>query len=192
MLWVKDGIEEVLQKLGVDPEKGLSPDEVWVRHQKFGLNEFEDEKKETLLQKILHHLSEIPTLILIAAALIAGYMAIFNPPDTIGRGWPKVIVILSIVVINVCLGIYQESKAEKALDALKRMNSFKTTILRGGVKQIEDANQLVPGDIVHLSAGDVITADSRLISASSLQVDESALTGESQPVDKDASVLIEE
>jgi len=192
LLWVKEEINEVLQKLEVDPSKGLSSSEVQFRQQKYGLNEFEEDKKETLLHKILHHLSEIPTLILIAAALIAGYMAIFNPPDTIGRGWPKVIVILSIVVINVCLGIYQESKAEKALEALKRMNSFKTTVLRCGVKQIEDANQLVPGDIVELSAGDVITADSRLITASSLQVDESALTGESQPVDKDAGAEIEE
>ena len=192
MLWVKDDIKEILQKLDTDPSKGLSSDDVQARQQKHGLNEFEEETKETLMQKILHHLSEIPTLILIAAALIAGYMAIFNPPDTIGRGWPKVVVIMSIVVINTCLGIYQESKAEKALEALKRMNSFKTTVIRDGIKQIVEANQLVPGDIVEITAGDVITADSRLISASSLQVDESALTGESQPVDKDADAIIEE
>ena len=192
MLWVKEDIKEVLQKLDADVDAGLSAQEVQARQQKYGLNEFEEEKKETLMQKVLHHLSEIPTLILIAAAMIAGYMAIFNPPETIGRGWPKVIVIMSIVVINVCLGIYQESKAEKALEALKRMNSFKTTVVRDGVKQIIDANQLVPGDIVDITAGDVITADSRLISASSLQVDESALTGESQPVDKDADAIIEE
>jgi len=192
LLWVKEDIKEVLRKLDADIPNGLNLEEIQARQQKYGLNEFEEEKKETLMQKVLHHLSEIPTLILIAAAMIAGYMAIFNPPDTIGRGWPKVIVIMSIVVINVCLGIYQESKAEKALEALKRMNSFKTTVVRDGVKQIVEANQLVPGDIVEITAGDVITADSRLISASSLQVDESALTGESQPVDKDAYAIIEE
>jgi len=192
LIWVKENIEEVLQKLEVNPAQGLNSDEVQARQTKYGLNEFEEDTKETLMQKILHHLAEIPTLILIAAAAIAAYMAIFNPPDTIGRGWPKVIVILSIVIINVILGIYQESKAEKALDALKKMNSFKTTVIRNGIKQIEEANQLVPGDIVELTAGDVITADSRLISCASLQVDESALTGESQPVDKDSAAEIEE
>jgi len=185
MLWVKDNLQDVLKNLDTDPSKGLSQQEVEKRLEKYGLNEFEEEKKETLFKKILHHLSEIPTLILIAAAVIAGYMAIFHPPDTIGNGWPKVIVILSIVVINVCLGIYQESKAEKALDALKKMNAFKTTVIRGGSKQIIEANQLVPGDIVELTSGDVITADARLIEASSLQVEEAALTGESQPVEKD-------
>jgi len=192
MLWVKESISEVLKKLEVDPASGLNQEEIEKRLQKYGLNEFEEERKETLPEKILHHLSEIPTLILIAAAAIAGYMAIFHPPDTIGSGWPKVIVILSIVVINVCLGIYQESKAEKALEALKKMNSFKTTVWRNGKKQIIEASQLVPGDILELSAGDVITADARLIEASSLQVDESALTGESQPVEKDPNANIAE
>ncbi|MCL2223446.1 MAG: cation-translocating P-type ATPase [Defluviitaleaceae bacterium] len=192
MLWVKDNIEDVIIKLNTDKTMGLSPSDVDVRLVEYGLNEFEEEKKETLFNKVLHHLSEIPTLILIAAAAIAGYMAIFHPPDTIGNGWPKVIVILSIVVINVCLGIYQESKAEKALEALKKMNAFKTTVIRDGAKQIIEANQLVPGDVIELSAGDVITADARLIEASSLQVEEAALTGESQPVEKDPAAVIED
>jgi len=192
VLWVRDSIGEVLQKLGVDPAEGLSRNDVQLRLEKYGPNEFEDEKKETLVTKALRHLAEIPTLILIAAAAIAGYMAIFYPPETIGRGWPKVIVILSIVIINICLGIYQESKAEKALDALKKMTAFKTTVKRGGVKQIIEATGLVPGDIVELTAGDVITADARLIESSSLQVEEAALTGESQPVEKDPNAVIAE
>ncbi|MCL1884862.1 MAG: cation-translocating P-type ATPase [Defluviitaleaceae bacterium] len=190
MKWVTEPSQDVLQKLKVDAAIGLSQQVVEARKQKFGLNEFEEEKKETLFAKILHHLSEIPTLILIAAAAIAGYMAIFHPPDTIGNGWPKVIVILSIVIINVCLGIYQESKAEKALEALKKMNAFKTTVIRDGLKQIIEANELVPGDIVELSAGDVITADARILEASSLQVEEAALTGESQPVEKEPTAII--
>ncbi|MCL2387679.1 MAG: cation-translocating P-type ATPase [Defluviitaleaceae bacterium] len=192
MLWVKESINEVLEKLNTDRKTGLSTEEVTTRQTKYGLNEFEEEKKETLLQKIFHHLSEIPTLILIAAALIAGYTAIFHPPDTIGNGWPKVIVILSIVVINVCLGVWQESKAEKALDALKKMNAFKTTTIRDNTKQIIDAAQLVPGDIIELTAGDVITADARIIEASSLQVEEAPLTGESVPVEKDPHAEITE
>jgi calcium-translocating P-type ATPase len=97
---------------------------------------------------------------------------------------------MSIVIINVCLGVWQESKAEKALEALKKMNSFKTTVIRGGSKQIVEANQLVPGDVIELTAGDVITADARLIEASSLQVEEAALTGESQPIEKDPAAVI--
>ncbi|MCL2216856.1 MAG: cation-translocating P-type ATPase [Defluviitaleaceae bacterium] len=192
MLWVKDNIQDVLTKLNTDKITGLHSKVAEARIQKYGRNEFEEEQAETLFQKILHHLKEIPTLILIAAAAIASYTAIFHPPYTIGRGWPKVVVIMSIVVINICLGIWQESKAEKALEALKKMNAFKTTVIRDGVKQIIEAGELVPGDIIELTAGDVITADARLIDASSLQVEEAPLTGESQPVEKDPLAEISE
>ena len=192
MLWVKDKISDIIEQLNTDKNQGLTRREVKARQEKYGLNEFEDEVKDTLLAKIIHHLAEIPTLILIAAAMIAGYTAVFHPPDTIGNGWPKVIVIMSIVVINITLGIWQESRAEKALESLKKMNSFKTTVIRGGEKQIVDANQLVPGDIVELATGDVITADARIITASSLQVDESPLTGESVPVEKNPNAEITE
>ncbi|MDR2599894.1 MAG: cation-translocating P-type ATPase [Oscillospiraceae bacterium] len=192
MLWVKESINEVLRKVDTNAETGLIDAAVKMRQKQYGTNVFEEEKKETLLRKILHHLSEIPTLILIAATMIAAYMAVFHPPDTIGNGWPKVFVILSIIIINTSLGIYQESKAEKALEALKKMNSFKTTVIRGGVRQIVEASDLVPGDIIELTTGDVITADARIISASSLQVDEAALTGESEPVDKDPNADINE
>ena len=177
MIWVKESIDEVTFKLQTDSVLGLTQDEAEARLGKYGRNEFEEEKKETLIQKIIHHLKEIPTLILIAAATIAAYTAIFHPPDTIGRGWPKVVVILSIVIINIYLGIWQESKAEKALEALKKMNAFKTTVIRDGVKKIIDASELVPGDVIELTAGDVITADARLTDASSFQVEEAPLTG---------------
>jgi len=196
MLWVKENIDEVLEKLSTNADTGLGSEEVRRRLDKYGPNEFEEEKKETLLQKILHHLLEIPTLILIAAAVIATVAALMDTQGTYDAGsateWAKVAVILLIVIINIVLGLYQESKAEKALEALKRMNSFKTTVIRGGVKQIIEANQLVPGDIIELNAGDVITADARLIESSSLQVEEAALTGESHPADKDANAQIEE
>ena len=194
MFWVKENIAEVLEKLNTNSKKGLTQDEVKARQQKYGLNEFEEEKKETLIQKILHHLLEIPSMVLIAAAIIATIAAILNAYD--GRisasDVAKVGVILSIVIINVVLGVHQEGKAAKALDALKKLNTFKTTVIRDGNKQIVDANQLVPGDIIELNAGDVITADARLIDASSLQIEEAALTGESQPVDKKPEVEITE
>ena len=192
--WEKIAIQDVVEKLHTNSEKGLSQEEVLIRQEKYGLNEFDEEKKETIFQKILHHLTEISTIILIAAAAIATVAAIMNQQTDAASfsDWAKVIVILSIVVINVFLGIYQESKSEKALEALKKMNAFKTTVIRSGVKQVIEANQLVPGDVVELAAGDVITADSRLIEASSLQVEEAALTGESQPVEKNPDILIGE
>ena len=192
--WYNLNKNEVLKKLDVNISTGLSQEEVQSRLEKYGLNEFEEEKKETLFQKIIHHLLEISTMILIVASIIATVAAIMNMQGEGGDAsdWAKVIVILSIVVINVVLGLYQESKAEKALEALKKMNAFKTTVIRNGLKQIVEANQLVPGDIVELNAGDVITADSRLIESSSLQVEEAALTGESQPVDKDHNIEIKE
>ena len=187
MLWVKEDISDILRKMDTCRTRGLNNQEVSRRLSRYGRNEFDEEKKETLPEKIRHHLKEIPTLILIGAASVAAYMAIFQ-----GGTWPKVIVIMSIVVINVCLGIYQESKAEKALEALKKMNAFKTKVIREGLKQVIEASELVPGDIIELTAGDVITADARLIEASSLQVEEAALTGESQPVEKDPDAVIAE
>jgi len=195
LLWEKDEISEVIKKLETDTQKGLKQQEIQERQQKYGLNEFEEAKKETLGQKILHHLSEIPTIVLLIASAIATAAAIMNMQTEYGADftdWAKVAVILSIVVINICLGLHQESKSEKALEALKKMNTFRTTVIRDGIKQVVEANQLVPGDIIELAAGDVIAADARLIEASSLQVEEAALTGESQPVDKDPFVLIKE
>ncbi|MCL2696095.1 MAG: cation-translocating P-type ATPase [Clostridiales bacterium] len=187
MLWVKEPIGEVLETLGTDAAQGLCGSEVAQRQARHGLNQFEEKKKDGLFKKIGHHLMEVTAIILLVAAGIAAYMAI-----TEGEGWPKVGVILSIVVINIVLGIYQESKAEKALEALKKLNSSQTTVIRNGTKQKVDADQLVPGDIVSLAAGDIITADARLIESHSLQVDESGLTGESLPVEKDPDVALAE
>ena len=187
MIWVKEPIELVIQKLNTNASEGLSQEQIERRLVKYGLNEFEEEKKETLLQKVIHHLTEITAIILMVASAIAAYMAI-----TQGEGWAKVIVIMSIVAINTILGVYQESKAEQALAALKKLNTAKTTVIRDGSRQQIEADQLVPGDIILLEAGDVITADARLIDASSLQVDEAGLTGESEPIEKKPDVKITE
>ena len=195
MQWVKENIGEVLEEFKVKPDEGLSQQEVEARQAVHGLNEFEEEQKKTMLQRILHHLREIPTMVLIAAAIIAAVAAVlFAMENGYWRASDiaKVVVILTIVIINVSLGLYQEGKAEKALEALKKMNAFKTTVIRAGLKQVIEAPYLVPGDIVELNAGDVITADARLIDCSSLQVEEASLTGESVPVEKDSDVQITE
>lgn len=187
MLWVKESIEQLLSKLHTNLETGLTKEQVKQKHAEFGTNEFEEGKKESLLQKIGHHLLEITTIVLLFAAAISAYLAI-----TTGYGWAKVVVILAIVVLNMVLGIYQENSAEKALAALQSMNAHLTTVLRDGVRMQVDATELVPGDIIEMVAGDMIPADARIISSSSLQVEESALTGESVPVEKDAAAEVSE
>jgi len=187
MLWIKETITTITTKLDTDVSKGLSEAEVKRRIEKYGLNEFETEKKETMFQKIMHHILEISAIILLVAAGIAAYTAIVN-----GEGWAKVWVILGVVVINTFLGIRQEGKAAAALEALKKLNSFEATVIRDGEKTIIDAAHLVPGDIVELVAGDMISADARIVTSSSLAVDESGLTGESLPVEKDPQVITDE
>ena len=127
--WEMYDINEVKAKLKANVERGLTSSEVLLRQEKYGLNEFEEEKKETLFRKILHHLAEIPTMILIVASIIATVAAVMNMQNDGGSvsDWAKVGVILIIVVINVCLGLYQENKAEQALEALKKMNTFKAS-----------------------------------------------------------------
>lgn len=187
MLWTKQKIEEVLQKLNTNQDKGLSSSEAEERLNTYGLNQYEEEKKESILQKIWHHLTDISTIILLVAAAISGYMAITIPG---GTGLPKMIVILSIVVINVILGVSQESRAERALDALKNLNAPFALVIRDG-KRIEiESSKIVPGDIIEINAGDMVPADARLIETSNLQVEESALTGESVPVEKDPEAVV--
>lgn len=187
MLWVKESIDEIVKKLGSNEDKGLDDASILEKQKKYGANEFEEGKKETTLEKVGHHLAEITTIILLVAAAISAYLAL-----TTGYGWAKVIVILAIVVLNIVLGIYQENSAEKALDALKNMNAHLTTVIRSGVRKPIDAKELVPGDIIELQAGDLVPADARIIESSSLQVEESALTGESLPVEKDGNLTVTE
>lgn len=169
--------EEFVRRLKTNSLNGLTQQEAKNRLDLHGYNEFEGQKKETLFQKSLHHITEITSIILMIAAAISGYVAI-----TQGTGWPKVIVILSIVIINVVVAVYQESKSEAALEALKRLNTNTTTVIRDGKKSRINANELVPGDIVEFNTGDIITADCQLLRTNSLQIDESSLTGESEPI----------
>jgi len=192
MLWTRHSIEDVLDDLQTDFIFGLNQEQAEGRLSKYGRNEFKEQKKVTLPQKILLHLLEIPTLIILAAAIIAGYTAIIGESQAGNPSWPTVIIILIIVVINIVLGIWQEAHAEKAVEALKKINPYRTTVLRDGGKLIIDPSEIVPGDIIELMAGDVITADARIIEASALQTDESALTGESQPVEKDPLASVPE
>ena len=180
-------LSNIYRELQTDPVKGLTDHQIDAIREQKGLNKFDDKKQETIFQKIVHHLRDFTSLILLAAAIIALYLAL-----TSDHGFTDPIIIFAIVVLNITLAIRQEMGAEKALEALKRMTAQMTTVIRGGLKMPLNAEQLVPGDILILGAGDMIPADARIIESISLKVEEAVLTGESVPVDKDANAEIDE
>ena len=160
-------------------ENGLSECEAKSRFIKYGPNRLKESKKETLLKKVLKQLSDPMLIVLIIAVFISGFVSFyFNEPFT------DTIIILLVVVVNTILGVYQENKAEKAIDALNNMSKSMTKVIRGGNVFRIESEKLVPGDIVLLEAGDAVPADLRILQSFNLKVEESALTGESVPVEK--------
>ena len=165
-------------------ENGLSSAEVAQRQAKDGLNKLRAAKGKSLVRRFLEQLADPMILILLAAALISGILAYVE-----GDGYTDVIIILAVVLLNAVLGVYQESKAEKAIEALQKMSAATSKVLRDGMLTVQPSEQLVPGDVVLLEAGDAVPADGRLLQAASLKIEEAALTGESVPVDKQAEAL---
>ncbi|HMM69200.1 cation-translocating P-type ATPase [Gudongella oleilytica] len=176
MEWYQQSPEEVAQSLDTSLTTGLSSGSAQSKLETFGPNELKEQEGKSFLQKLIAQFSDFLILILIAAALISVFVG--EAKDAI--------VIMSIVIINALLGLYQEGKAEKALEALKKMASPTAKVLRDGNPQEISSSQLVPGDLVILETGDIIPADIRLVESSNLKVEEASLTGESVPVEKRA------
>ncbi|MCS7239653.1 MAG: cation-translocating P-type ATPase [Candidatus Bipolaricaulota bacterium] len=169
--------EEVLRRLGVDPQRGLSSGEAQARLKKHGPNVLPEAPPTPFWKRVLEQLKGFVILILLVATVIS--MALGD--------WIEAGAILAIVILNAFIGAIQESRAEQALQSLKKMAAPEAQVLRDGVRQTIPARELVPGDIVLLEAGSIVPADLRLLETAQLRVDESSLTGESVPVDKDAS-----
>jgi len=181
--------EEVLKELSSDGMKGLSEAEVSRRQSQYGENKLREKKKKTNLQRFLDQFKDVMILILLAAAAVSFVIACTE-------GEPKEFfepaLILLIVIVNAVMGVLQESKAEKALDALKNMSAPHARVIRDGVEKMIDASALVPGDLIRLEAGDFVPADARLLQSVGLKSEESALTGESVPSEKDAQEVAAE
>ncbi|PEH47296.1 cation-translocating P-type ATPase [Enterococcus faecium] len=184
----KQTIEEVKKVTEADPDTGLSSQEVDERRKKQGLNKFDEAPKESMIKKFFRSLSDFTTIILLIAAVISFYTAFATEHGDLFEG----LLIIAIVVINSVLAIVQEGNAEKALESLQDMNKQTATVIRDGKVTTVESEQLVVGDILVLESGDAISADARLIEASQLRVEESALTGESEAVEKDAAFVAEE
>ena len=181
MEWYQRSQNDLTSELNTDINAGLNPEEVESRLSKYGPNELKEEERKSLLSKIIAQFSDFLILILIGAAIIS--IMVGESKDAI--------VILSIVVVNAFLGIYQEGRAEKSLEALKKMASPNAKVIRNNHHEVVPANSLVPGDIVIIETGDIIPADLRLIESSNLKIEEASLTGESVPVEKDSKIVFD-
>ena len=177
--WFAKDVNEVEQKLGTDLKKGLSSDEVVKRQEKYGFNELKAAKKKTLLQRFLDQFKDFSIIVLIIAAIVSGAVGIAN-----GEGVTDTIIIMIVVIVNAIIGVSQEAKAEKSLEALQKLTDHAAKVIRNENITVISAKELVPGDIVVLDTGDYIPADLRVIEAVNLKAQESSLTGESVPVEK--------
>ncbi len=186
--------EEVLNELSSNIETGLTSAQVAEKQKQFGENRLKEKKKKTMLARFLDQFKDVMIIILLIASVISFALVCYDIAK--GHGSPAEFfepgLILLIVVLNAIMGVMQESKAEKALDALKSMSAPHARVIRDGKESVIDAAELVPGDIIKLEAGDFIPADARLLHSVSLKSEESALTGESVPSEKDAEAEVDE
>ena len=175
--------EEVLSSLSTDSTKGLSNEKITELRLKYGENKLTEKKKKSTISRFIDQFKDVMIIILIIAAIVSFTIV------CVEKNWGELFepaLILLIVILNAIMGVYQEGKAEKALDALKNMSAPHARVIRDGVESVIDASLLVPGDIIKLEAGDFVPADARLLESASLKSEESALTGESVPSEKDA------
>ncbi len=170
--------EASLAEVSSRPE-GLTAEEAERRLGQYGSNRLQEGKKDPVFKQLLRQIADPMILILIAAAIVSGITAAYS-----GESFADVVIILFVVVVNAVLGVYQESKAEKAIEALQEMAAATSRVRRSGKVVTVRSEELVPGDVVLLEAGDAVPADGRLLESASLKIEEAALTGESVPVSK--------
>ncbi len=175
--------ERVLEELGSSHE-GLGTAEAEKRLSEHGKNKLAEAKKDSLIKRFFAQMKDPMIIILLCAAAISGVLAVSE-----GESFADVIIILAVVIVNAALGVYQENKAEKAIEALREMSAASSKVMRNGTIHTVHSEDLVPGDVVLLEAGDAVPADGRIIESASLKIEEAALTGESVPVDKTSEAL---
>ncbi|MDQ0359431.1 calcium-translocating P-type ATPase, PMCA-type [Breznakia pachnodae] len=183
--WYELEIETIEEYLVTNITTGLPQEQVDDRQQEYGKNVFKTKKKTSLVRRILHQLRDVSTIVLLVAAALSFLLAFKE-----GSSFIEPTVILAIVVLNVTLAITQEGKAEKSLEALAEMNSPNCTVFRDDIRKTIDTSEVVIGDIIILETGSIVPADARLIESFGLSCDELSLTGESEPVEKDATISI--
>ena len=182
--WFNKKIEEIETELKTNQEKGLTEEQVAEIRKEKGYNELQAGKKKTLLQRFADQFKDFSIIVLIIAAIVSGIVGVGQ-----GEGITDTIIILIVVIVNAIIGVAQESKAEKSLEALQKLSDHASKVIRNGNLQVIPARELVRGDIVVLDTGDYIPADLRIIEEANLKAQESSLTGESVPVEKTSEVI---
>ena len=182
--WFNEHVNEIEKELETDQEKGLTTPNISKNRQKYGLNELKESKKESMFIKFLKQFKDFMIIVLIIAAIISGIVGKIQ-----GDGITDSIIIMIVVIANAIIGVAQENKAEKSLEALKKLSSYSAKVIRNGNITVVPSKEIVPGDLVVLETGDYIPADIRLVEAINLKVQESSLTGESLPVEKNIATI---
>ena len=187
-MWHSSSVEEIAKNLKTNINIGLPDDEAQKRFERYGPNNLKEKKKESIFVKFIKQFNDFMIITLIIAAIISAVVSKLNgEADYIDS-----IIIVAIVIFNAIMGLVQEQKAEKSLEALKKMSAPNAKVRRNGRVQEIDAAMVVPGDIVILEAGNYVPADCRLINSYNLKIEESALTGETIPSLKDSSKILKE
>ena len=187
-MWHSIELKEIQRKLKTNIYEGLSEEEAKKRKEKYGENKLQEQKKDSVLKRFIKQFNDFMIIILIIAAIISAVVAKMQGSND----YIDSVIIIAIVVLNSIMGVIQETKAEKSLEALKKMSAPVTKVKRNGKVTIIKGNDVVPGDIVILEAGNYVPADCRLINSYNLKIEESSLTGETIPVLKEANVMLPE
>lgn len=185
MIWDNLSIYEVKKNLSVNEKTGLTDQQVKERLSAYGYNRLEEKQHKSLFRRFLSQLNDYMIIILLIAAAVSYGVSVIQGD----RDFVDSIIILAIVILNAVIGVFQESKAEKALEALKNISASKAKVLRNGLKVTVNTDELTIGDIVFLKSGDFVPADCRILKAVDLKTDESSLTGESKPIQKDPGAV---
>ena len=187
MNWFNKGISQVEKELQTNIKEGLTEEQVKANYEKYGMNELKQKKKKSLFVKFLEQFKDFMIIVLIIAAIVSGAVGIAK-----GEGITDTIIILIVVVLNAIIGVVQESKAEKSLEALQKLSAHASKVVRNGKVAVVQSRELVPGDVVVLDTGDYVPADLRIVESANLKSQEASLTGESVPVDKNTETIDDE
>lgn len=184
MEYFNKSVQDVVKELETDIENGLNNEKIEKLREQYGFNELEAKNRESIIIKFLKQFKDFMIIVLIIAAIVSAVIGVSN-----GEGFTDSIIIMIVVIVNAIIGLVQENKAEKSLEALQKLSSHASKVIRNNQLQVIPARELLPGDVVILETGDYVPADIRLTEAVNLRIQESALTGESTGVEKNTEKI---
>ncbi len=187
-MWHMLKTEEVLRRLQTSTKMGLADNEIESRKEKYGSNKLQEKKKENIVIKFVKQFNDFMIIILIIASIISAFTSYMQGEND----YVDSIIIIAIVILNAIMGLVQEARAEKSIESLKKLTPQIAKVIREGKIQEINAEELVPGDIIELEAGNYVPADCRIIEGFNLKIEESSLTGETEPVEKSEAQILEE